>query len=289
MSESHEASPQQRLAGLASTLRPTERKVAEMIGVAPEVIVESTAQELAERVGVARTSVIRTVQALGYDGYAQFRVAVARHLTRARVEADTADAGSGDLGALRAEVARIAQALPGSLALLSEESVARAVDLLVSAGRVQCIANGVSGPIAADLAMRLTSAGRIAEHVADALSQQIAATQLGPRDVALVVSGSGSNELTLRAVRAAREAGATVVAVTSFATSPLAPLADLPLVVPSVQGSFRDELEVTSRVPHSVFLGALTSRVVARLGEQGSAARSRALSVVADNLSDDRE
>jgi DNA-binding MurR/RpiR family transcriptional regulator len=156
----------------------------------------------------------------------------------------------------------------------------------VGASRLLAIANGLSSPLALDLAMRLTAVGRPTEFVADPIGQQIAARQLSPADTCIVISGSGANESSLRSARAVRAAGARLVVVTSFARSPLVTLADAALVVAPASGSFRHELEHTSRIPHVVLLESLVEVVASRLGDVARQSRSTVLSILSDNLSD---
>lgn len=282
--DAHEqVTPQARVKAVLNELRPSERRVAEVIIDSPELIVESSAEQLAAATGIARTSVIRAAQRLGYPGYSQLRIAVSRQLV---VDRAPVAAAPGMLGALRADIELLASRLPESLGLLREEDIERAVELLAGSPRTLCLANGLSGPLAADLAMRLASLGLRAEYLADAIGQQVNARHLAEGDVLMVLSGSGANELTLRSVRAARATGAKIIAVTSFGSSPLTELADFSLVIASVQGTFRDELEHTSRIGHAVFLDALVLRVGERLGVLGRGSRDRSLEVIADNLID---
>ncbi|WP_185200953.1 hypothetical protein [Glaciihabitans sp. INWT7] len=88
------------------------------------------------------------------------------------------------------------------------------------------------------------------------------------------------------APRAVKLTGAKLVVITSFATSPLGSLADVALVVAPASGSFRHELEQTSRVPHVILLESLVEVIAARLGDRACAARSTVLGILSDNLSD---
>ncbi len=118
--------------------------------------------------------------------------------------------------------------------------------------------------------MRLTAVGRPAEVIADAIAQQIAARQLSTADVCIVVSGSGANAASVRAAEAARSAGARVLALTSFASSPLADRADRSLVITPTGVSFREELAHTSRVAHAAFVEAFVDAVAGVLGERAA-------------------
>ena len=276
------APPTARIAAVLNTLQPAERRVAELIVEASDAVVEWTAQELAERAGVGRATVVRACQSFGYRGYPQLRVALAAELGQAADAA--ADHGPGVLGRMRSEIDRVAASLPALASLLSADEVDEAVELAASARRLLVLANGLSSPIASDLAMRLTASGRPAEFVADAIAQQIAARHLAADDVCLIISGSGANEATLRVASAAARGGAKVIALTSFAASALTEIATLSLVITPSGVSFRDELEHTSRVAYLVFAEVFAAAVAAEGGADARAARSTAMEVVSDNL-----
>ena len=281
-----EAGPVALIATSLNSLQPTERRVAEAILQAPEEVVELTAQQLADRVGVGRSSVVRACQSFGYRGFPQLRVALAAALGGRE---DALDYGEGVVGRMRAEIDRIAQSLPQAVSVLDEQSVDRVVQGVAAAGRVLIVANGLSAPIASDLSMRLTAIGRPAEFVPDAIAQQISASTLHAGDVCVVVSGSGANEASLRAARAVRDAAgraATIVALTSFAASALTALADESIVIAPAGQSFRDELEHTSRVAHAVFVEVFVGAVAHALGEDTRLVRARVMGILSDNLSD---
>lgn len=279
-----ETSPRSRALAQRHLLRPSEQRVADLILERPTLITESTADELAQHIGIARTSVIRAAQTLGYRGYAHLRVAVTRNLDP--VASDQEDHSDGVLGSLQQEVRRVAARLPETLDLLNEDELEEAIERVLSARRIVLAANGLSAPLGHDLLMRLNAMGVRAEYAVDAMTQQVLAGSLTHEDLLLVISGSGVNELTLRSVRAALEEGAPIIAVTSFAGTPLTAAATLSLTVASTSDSFRDELERTSRIAHAVFLDAFMKQLEGRMGERVRRARDHSLNLIAENLID---
>lgn len=277
------AHPTVRIATALPTVLASERRVLEEVLHQPERVVESTAQEVADRVGVGRSTVVRACQAIGYRGYPQLRVALAAELAHRDAEVDY---GSSALGRLRADIAALAAALPQVTAVLDEDTVERAVGVLTGSRRLLVLANGLSAPLATDMAMRLTAVGRPADFVADSIGQQIAARGLVPGDGCVVLSGSGASEATLKVARAARQGRAAVVAVTSFRGSPLGELADLELVVAPAATTFQHELERTSRIALAVLVESLVGVVAARTGAVAQATHDRVLDILSDNLAD---
>lgn len=272
-----------RIAALTPSLQPSERRVVDAVAHDLAAAVECTAQELADRVGVGRASVIRTAQTLGFDGYPQMRVAIAREVAFTATPAE--DDGTA-VGALRSAVERFGRNLPRLTAALTDDDVAGFVAALDEAPRVVVAAAGLSTSLGLDAAMRLSAAGRPAEYLPDTFAQQIAASSLEPGSACLVLSGSGANEASIDAADAAHGAGATVLALTSFARAPLVSRADIALVIPQVTDSFPDELMHTSRAGMSLVVEALVEMLVHRRGERGRRARSVAMSVVEKRLSE---
>jgi DNA-binding MurR/RpiR family transcriptional regulator len=272
-----------RIATLAPSLQPSERRVAEAIAADLSGSVECTAQQLADLVGVGRASVIRTAQTLGYEGYPQLRVALAREPTFAPDQRPRAGDGTA-VGTLRARIDQFGRSLPRVTAALTEQAVVDFVTALDEADRVVIAANGLSAPLGLDAAMRLGAAGRPAEYMPDTLAQQIAARQLSSRSVCLALSGSGANRPTLQVASAARDAGARVLALTSFANAPLVALATTALIIPPVTESFRDELLHTSRAALALVSEQLVELLVEHRGERTAAARAAVLAVLGQSL-----
>ncbi|MCQ9675754.1 MurR/RpiR family transcriptional regulator [Corynebacterium sp. BF-R-2] len=270
------APPSAHITTRMPSLQPIEQRVARAILEDMDFVLHATADQLAAKVGTSRTSVIRTAQALGYDGYQQLRVALTQEIAQRPRQLPGVD--STYVGRMSAEIASFSNYLHGLTTLLNEKELTATVESLVGAKRVLIVGNGLSAPLAQTMALRLTSIGRPAEFVGEATGQHIAATQLDSECVCLVVSGSGSTTLTLKAATAAHASGAAIIALTSFTSSPLADLATYTLVIPSPDGTFRAELADASRVAFLLVLEALVTLVDSHLDD--SAARRAVLTVL---------
>ncbi len=280
-----DAPPTARIAALLPSLQRSERRVAEVLLADLAAAVELTAQELADEAGAGRATVVRTAQALGYDGYPQLRVALA--LEAAISERDREPVSDGTLlGAVIGNVERFGSRLRHMTSALTEDAVAEFVARLDAAERVLLVANGLSAPLSLDLALRLNSIGRPAEYLPDALAQEIGASQLSPTSVCLVISGSGASTPTLRVIEAARAAGAQVLSLTSFAGSPVARRSHVALVVPAVEGSFHGELVHTSRVSLALIAESIVDALVVHRGDRGKHARSAVMAAISGSISE---
>lgn len=263
-----------RVRAAATTLGPSEGRVAAAILERPDDVVECSSAELAAAAGTSTATVIRACQSMGFRGFQHLRLELARAMPTAphSPEAAAGDAFDDAVAALR----------------LAQDSVdparvREATEALRRAGRVVLVGNGFSGPPLQDLAMRLSAVGRPVEAPVDPLAQQFAVHSLGRGDACLSLSYSGANVQTLRACTAAVERGAVVVLVTSYARSPLGRIADI-VVATGPVGSAHDLDPYLSRLGHTVVLQALHDGL-ARSAADADVAGMR--HVVADALSED--
>ncbi|MGW3472841.1 6-phospho-3-hexuloisomerase [Saccharopolyspora sp. NPDC000995] len=105
---------------------------------------------------------------------------------------------------------------------------ARAGALLLKAPAVFTIGTGRSGLALQMAAMRFMHLG-LSTHVAG----ETTTPAIGPRDVLVAASGSGTTSRVVRAAQTARDQGADVVALTTAARSPLAKIATEVLIIPA--------------------------------------------------------
>ncbi|WP_026555325.1 MurR/RpiR family transcriptional regulator [Arthrobacter sp. 35W] len=271
-----------RIRSLQPSLLPAEQAVAAVFLEHTDRMVELSSAQVAELAGASRATVVRTCQSLGFTGYQQLRVLLARDAGYA--PAARPPAAVGPAGTVADTFAQVASAVSSMTALLDPAAVADAVRAIAAARRMLVVGNGLSAPLAQDAAARLGGIGRPAEAPMDAIGQQIAAALLEPGDVLLIISGSGANSSTVRVAQAAVDAGATLLVVTAFARSPLAAMATSVLVVGMGDLSFRAEVTVATRIPQTILVEGLVAAVAEELGPRAAAAKALALEVIGRNL-----
>jgi RpiR family carbohydrate utilization transcriptional regulator len=213
-------------------LRPSDAAVVRLALDEPMFVLAARTAEVAERAGVSPATVVRASRAAGFDGFSEFKMALARASGGAGVFvppprlSEAADLAQVTETVLRSHAASVG-AIRGTLDVTALD---RAVHLLDRAGRVLVAGSGTSAAVALDAAFRFTSIGLMVQAPTDHVSALVVARLLAADDVLVAVSHTGVTPQTLRIVDAARTAGATVVAITSFTDSPLARTADVALV-----------------------------------------------------------
>lgn len=270
-----------RVRALVPSMIPSHARVAEVLLADPAAVVHMTVSDLAEAAGTSSSTVVRYCQELGFRGFYDLKIAMAKEAvpSAAQVHMD-ATAEDSPQEVLRKVLAASAEALRDAVSTVDPVAFERALAALVRAGRVLVVGVGTSFPLAQDAAYRLVMIGVRAEAYPDPQMAHVTASSLTGADLCVAVSHTGLSRETLACVESAKSAGASTVAVTSFARSPLAELVDVALVAGSRETTFRLEA-MASRLAH---IGVLDALFVAAAFATSDRA-NRSLSATADVLS----
>ncbi|WP_448062227.1 MurR/RpiR family transcriptional regulator [Cellulomonas hominis] len=276
--------------GRLSDLQPAMRRVGEYVLADPSRASAMTITDLASACHTSEATVIRFCRELGLRGYPQFRLALAAEMG-SREGSASAPAPSGDISPgddLASVIEKIAfadaRAVEDTARSLSVVELEAVVDTIVTAPRVDIYGVGASGFVAADLQQKLHRIGRVAFAFPDAHLALMSAALLGPGDVAIGVSHTGTTYDTLDAVRVAAEHGATTVALTNAPRSPLATAADHVLRTAARETTFRSGA-TASRLAQLTVVDCVFVAVAQRTYEQSQAALEKTYDAVRDRRS----
>ncbi|MCU1527756.1 MAG: Transcriptional regulator, RpiR family [Frondihabitans sp.] len=247
----------ERIRAALPSFSPAERRVADAILRNPMAVIHLSVMELAAIADASPATVVRLCATVGLRGYQELKITLASQSSPSdrRVLGDiTPDDRVIDIA--HKVMDGTARAVSQASQSIDPESLERIVETLVSARRVIFGAVGTSAPLALDTAYRLVTLGIDATFAPDVHTQHVTARMMGPSDVFFAISHTGSTFETLAAARAAKAAGATTVALTSFSRSPLTEISDLNIVAGSAETAYRVEA-MASRIVHLSVLDAL--------------------------------
>lgn len=210
------------------SLTKTEQRVAQSVLDQSENLLFHSITELAEFSGVGETSVIRFCRKIGFKGYQEFRLALAQDQTYQKLSEPTNEENTEDY---TQDVFNHANnVLKMSLSLLDRNKLDQAIEVIDKARRILFVGVGASGITCLDAKNRFLRIGRLSDAVSDSHIQAMMAVYLGPEDVAIGFSISGSTIDTNDALLKAKQNGAKVIAVTNYAKSPITGIADIVLL-----------------------------------------------------------
>ncbi|MEH0970581.1 MurR/RpiR family transcriptional regulator [Micromonospora sp. CPCC 205546] len=235
MNEGAVGVPTERVLDLFQGVRltPTQRRIAHCLVQHAPAAAYLSAAEVAELAGVSQPSVTRFAVALGHDGYPALRRRL-RELT-AGVPGDAADAGNELQQAVRAEIGNLDR-LAGQLA--DRDRIAETGRLLAASRPLPVLGLRAAAPLAAYFAYfaaKVHPDVRVLDDGGSLLTDRLEqAAEAGAVALLAFVLPRYPRE-TLDALREARAAGLTVVAITDSPVSPAAEHADV--VLPAAVGA----------------------------------------------------
>ena len=231
-----------RLRGLFPSLKSALQKVANVILEQPEMAVYASVNEVAAASGVSEATVMRFCRILGFRGFQDFKIALAREMVAptGRVQEEVAE-GDDTATTVRKVFQTNMAALQDTLEVLNTGAMAGATQVLLHAGQIMIIGVAGSHPLVDYAGNKFFRLGLNVHCYTDALVMMMAAALLTPQDALLAVSHSGATREVLEIVPVAREAGAKVIAITNNSLSPLARISDLVLVTASRETRINQE------------------------------------------------
>jgi DNA-binding MurR/RpiR family transcriptional regulator len=172
-------------------------------------------------------------------------------------------------------------------ATLDLDVLARAVEVVVAARRIDVYGIGASGFVGQDLHQKLHRIGLLAFSWPDPHAALTSAALLDRDCVAIGISHTGTTIDTVDALCAARESGARTIAITNFVPTPLTDCADLVLTTAARETTFRSGA-MASRIAQLAVVDFLFVGVAQRSYDRTVTALERTFHAIRSRRSADR-
>ena len=211
------------------TFFESERKIGTYIIQHTAKVVDMTVGELAQACGVSDASVSRFCKKIDMKGFHHLKITLAKEISeRGKEEEEVSNHISvNDIGqSLKNILANKVTEITQTVSMMDTKQLHKILDKLNTAKTVQFFAVGNTIPVAIDGAFKLNQIG------IPAVSGTIWETQIGytynmtADDVIIAISNSGESTAVLRALEAARSAGATTISITNSEKSSASQLSD---------------------------------------------------------------
>lgn len=263
-----------RVRGVLPNLRPAEQRVAQAVLADPAGISESSITAVARKCQTSETTVLRFCRAIGLAGYPEMRIALAR--AAQFEEADHRDGApvTGDITAtdtLADVVAKIthaaARAVTDTAAAVDLEVLQAAIDAITKAQRIDIYGVGAGALVGQHLHQKMHRIGLVSFVWSEGHLAIASAGVLGPGDVAIGISHTGTTIDTIDALRVAQRRGATTVSVTNYEMSPIAAVSELLLTTAARETTFSAGA-MSSRIAQFALVDCLFAGVAQRSYDQ---------------------
>ncbi len=246
-----------------SRFSPAETRIADFILSNPTKTCEMSVHELAKKVSVSPSTIVRLSKALGYSGFSQFKMGLvlagqtySTILPQVTIMDSVPDV-------IRKVFLSGINTLKDTLQILNMKKIEQIVDLLTKANSIHFYGVGTSATICEDAYYRFMRIGMPAFFGVDNHVMRISATKLKKGDIAIGISHCGGTFDTVETLKLAKEHGALTIAITSIRNSPICEIADIPIVISSDESQYPMEA-ISARIAHMAILDALCVALMIR-------------------------
>ncbi|HEY4430512.1 MAG TPA: MurR/RpiR family transcriptional regulator [Paenibacillus sp.] len=269
-----------------NNLTNTEKKVADYVLENTRSVVYMSITDLADACDVGESSIFRFCKSLSYKGYQEFKIALAHsitveneipQLTDQILMDDTTEAVASKV--LTTNVS----ALNETYNLIDIQKINEAIDYMINAEHVLFFGVGSSLITAMEAKIKFMRITNKTECLMDAHLQMMSAALMSNRDVAVVISYSGSTKDSIEVARKAKERGAKVVSITRFEKSPLTSYSDLTLLCGANEGPLQGG-SLSAKISQLYLLDILYVEYFKRTSEQSIINKETTAAAVSEKL-----
>lgn len=228
----------------------SEKKIAEYVLNNTSEIYKLSAAELASFTDTSGASVIRFVKKIGFEGFQEFKIALAKNDVEEKDEEadyDYIDVKDTVREVMSKTARKNIKTIEDTLELLDEKQVEEAMNAIQKAKHIYLFGVGASALIALDFQYKLLRINKNAFMHLDSHMQLSMAAHIEEEDVAIAISYAGKTKEVYSALFKAKEKGAKCISITKYGSNPVSSIADIKLQVPSIEKDLR--------------VGAISSRI----------------------------
>ncbi|MDP4162257.1 MAG: MurR/RpiR family transcriptional regulator [Bacillota bacterium] len=243
-------------------LSEKEKTIADYILKKPEIIIHRTINEVADDLNIADATVFRFSKRMGFKGFQAMKIALASEImTPIQHNPEGVNEKKNEKTLPENIFNSTVKTLQNTLKILDINSFKKATELILQANRVEFYGTGGSSIIAMDAFYKFVKTEIKAFAYIDSHIQLLSASQLSKSDVAIIISHSGSNKVTMDILNTINETGAKTIGITSVPRSPISLNVDVALYTGSEES---DTLSMgfSSQIAQISLINALCLNIV---------------------------
>lgn len=232
-----------RLREIRPSLSNTEQQIARFILENPEEATSMTVRKLAQKTYSSPSSVIRVCRALGFEGYKDLRHALVQELAALGERGTHPEEELTPQDSVQEIIDKVTQkniqCLVDTQRLLSPDVLEQCVELILKSRIVMLFGLGASLCVARDTYLKFLRLNKPCVVNDDWHSQFLQALNSSPEDVGIVFSYSGQTVEMIQCMKAMKENGTPIIAITRYYPSEVSQLADHVLYIAANESLFR--------------------------------------------------
>ena len=220
---------------------PSDKKIGEYIIDNPEQIVNYNTLQLAEIIKTSQSAIIRFIKKIGYKGYIDFKIDVAKSLEEKNefLLDEVISKNESIENIISKSKNNVLATVEKTYALINTESINRAIADINKANNIYLAGVGSSGLICEDFSYKLQRSGKKVFYQVDAHTNLALVTNIDKDDLLIAISYSGLTKEILIASEYAKKVGAKVISISKTQNSALANNSNELLLIPEIEREMR--------------------------------------------------
>ncbi|MFD1446797.1 MurR/RpiR family transcriptional regulator [Oceanobacillus profundus] len=249
-----------------------ERLIADFILKYPDKVIHYTINQISEKLSIADSTVFRFCKRIGFKGFQSMKIALAAEVVAPIDNINEKIEEKDSVGVISEKIFRSnIKTIEDTLQIQDENLIIKAVNAIMKADRVHFFGSGGSAIVALDAYHKFIRSGINANADLDSHLQIMSASQMKDKDLAVLISLSGSTKDLLDISQVLKNNKVPILAITNFAKSYLAERADIALYTVADETDFRLEV-LSSRIAQLSIIDALYTNVMILRKELGRCA-----------------
>lgn len=229
---------------LKPNLTKAEHKLSEYIFSDTNNVIHMSITNLAERCDVSGATIVRFARKLGYEGYNDFKVALAQEITqKGEIESimiTGAIEKNDSIETIAKKLYEInSNALQHTMSLMHYDEINKSALMIASAKKIHFIGIGHSSIMAQDAKYKFMRIGMDTDAYSDGHTMIMMCSIMDKNDVVFAISHSGNTSEIVKSLKIAKEAGAHTICVSSNKNSKVAEYADSMVTYVSTETQFQ--------------------------------------------------
>jgi RpiR family transcriptional regulator, murPQ operon repressor len=220
-----------------------EKGIIEMILHDPKAMVGMTIHECAKRSYTSASSVVRLCRKLGFEGYKEFHQSLVYELALLDSDLKEKSREITFQDSLHDIIEKVTSknvlSLENTAKLVDDTVLKACVDLMMECRSICLFGMGASLLVAKDAYLKFLRINKPCIINDDWHAQLLQARNMISTDLAIAISYSGMTHEVIECIKAAKNKGAKVIAISRFEDNPLSKLADYNLSVSATEFIFR--------------------------------------------------
>lgn len=238
---------------LKGKLTPKENEISEYILKNMNEVLKLTSAELAIKIGVGQSSIIKFIKKIGFNKYGDFKIQLSKELENEKMykikEAIHNQIYTDDSleNIATKTLNETIKGLEKTVRNIEYEYFNSIVEVIKKSKKILIIGSGMSSIVARDLEIKLIKINIEALHYESPHMQLMKLATMSSEDLIIAISHRGETEDVIDVIKKAKKKNITVLSITSIGKNTVSNLSDYNLKIISEENIFRSSA-ISSRM-----------------------------------------